>query len=191
MTQTIALLGGSFNPAHEGHLHISVEALKRCGADEVWWLVSPGNPHKDADSLMSYEERFASAVEMTQQYPQIKVKDLERQWGVRYTYDTLVALKQRYKKPRFFWMMGADNLASFHKWDRWREITNLMPILVCDRLPFSHAALHSKMAISLATNRLREDELGCIAQYNAPVWGYFFLKPHPASATEIRKRLGK
>ncbi|NNL35121.1 MAG: nicotinate-nucleotide adenylyltransferase, partial [Silicimonas sp.] len=127
----IGLLGGSFDPAHEGHALISREALKRFDLDQVWWLVSPGNPLK-ARGPAPLSERMARARDVMQ-HPQVRVTDLEARLGTRYTHATLAALAANYPGVRFVWLMGADNLAEFHRWDRWRDIMRLVPIGVMAR----------------------------------------------------------
>src|SRR5687768_7234603 len=115
----VGLLGGSFNPAHRGHRRISLAAIEALGLDEIWWLVSPGNPLKPAKGMAPYEARVESAREQAKG-TRIKVSDFERQAGTRYTVDTLTALKRRYPDHRFIWLMGADTVAQFHQWRSWR-----------------------------------------------------------------------
>ena len=181
----IGLLGGSFNPAHAGHLHISREALKRLDLDEVWWLVSPQNPLKSALHMAPYAERFASAVEITQHDRRIRVNDFERAQGLRYTYETLRAIKARYPRHRFIWLMGADNLAGFHRWQHWKRIPALMPVAIFDRLPFSHTALHAKAALAWATNRVVESATRALIDRPGG-WAYILMRRHAASSTAIR-----
>ncbi len=186
----IGLLGGSFNPAHEGHLHISLEALKRLGLDEIWWLVSPANPLKDPATLADYAERLAGA-QIAAAHPRIRVLDNEQKLGTRYTIDTLKALQRRYPDVGFVWLMGADNLTSFHRWRRWREITRRVPIAVFDRVPYQHGALSSRFAKVLAVQRIAPEAARTLVSRPLPAWSYLFILPHAASATEIRKTLGK
>lgn len=189
-TQKIGLLGGSFNPAHAGHRHISLEALKRLGLDEIWWLVSPANPLKDPATLADYNERLAGAKQVAA-HPRIRVLDTERTLGTRYTIDTLTALQRQHPQAHFVWLMGADNLPRFHHWKRWREIAGRVPIAVFDREPYQHHALTSRFAAFFAVSRLPEHAQRTLANALPPAWGYLFIRPHPASATEIRKTLGK
>jgi nicotinate-nucleotide adenylyltransferase len=142
--RTIGLLGGSFNPAHAGHLHISEHALNTLGLDEIWWLVSPQNPLKSKDDMADYGERFASAVAITKSNKKIFVSDIEQKIGTKYTYQTISELQKRYHGTHFIWLMGADNLAGFHRWQRWQEILRLVPIVVFDRAPYSFTSLASK-----------------------------------------------
>ncbi|HEU5046238.1 MAG TPA: nicotinate (nicotinamide) nucleotide adenylyltransferase [Rickettsiales bacterium] len=185
----IGLLGGSFNPAHEGHLHISREALKQLKLDQVWWLVSPQNPLKSRTDMSSYEVRLASARSMTRNDPHITVSDFEQKHGLQYTYATLAALKKHYPGTKFVWIMGADNLASFHRWQRWRSIIEMMPIVIFDRAPFSHIALRSKAALAMQRLRLPGRGISAIAD-KAGHWAYMYIlaRRHPASSTAIRAR---
>lgn len=186
----VGLLGGSFNPAHEGHLHISLEALKRLGLEEVWWLVSPANPLKDPSTLADYAERVEGAKRMAT-HPRIRVLDIEHTLGTRYTIDTLTALQRRHPEARFVWLMGADNMGGFHRWRRWREITRRVPIAVFDRVPYQHGALSSRFAKVLGARRIAPEAAQNLASAPLPAWSYLFICPHAASATEIRKTLGK
>ena len=126
------LLGGSFNPAHNGHRRISIHAIEALALDEVWWLVSPGNPLKEKAGMAALPIRYASARRAARRLP-IRVSAIERELGSPYTYDTLLALTRRYPKRRFIWLMGADNLAQFHRWKDWRKIAALVPIAVIPR----------------------------------------------------------
>ena len=136
----IGLLGGSFNPAHRGHRRISLAAWEALGLDEVWWLVSPGNPlKKTAPDMAPFEARFASAVRMARRAP-IRVKDFEARAGTRYTIDTLAKLQQRYPPHRFIWLMGADTVAQFHQWKDWRRLARRVPIAVIARPGYDGAA---------------------------------------------------
>ncbi len=159
--RVVGLLGGSFNPAHAGHLHISEYALAALGIDEIWWLVSPKNPLKNADSLADYSERFASAKAITKGNRRIFVSDIEQKIGVKYTYQTIEYLQNKYKGTKFVWLMGADNLAGFHRWQRWQDILRMLPIIVFDRAPYSFTSLASKtnlrMRRSIRFARLRRD----------------------------------
>ncbi len=183
----IGLLGGSFNPAHGGHLHISIEALKRLGLDQVWWLVSPQNPLKPIEGMAPYAERFASAKEVTAGERRIIVSDFEHHAGLHFTYATLRALKKRYPHIQFVWIMGADNLAGFHRWQRWRQIARMVPMAIFDRAPFSHTALHTKAAIALKNLRLKETDIAGLANHPGR-WVYILLRRHSASSTEIRQQ---
>ena len=139
MTRT-GLLGGSFNPAHGGHRHISLAALDALDLDEIWWLVSPGNPLKAEKTMAPLSARLASARRAARRAP-IRTTAIERALGTVYTVDTLAALIRRYPRRRFIWLMGADNLAQFHRWRDWRRIAALVPIAVVTRPGYGGAAL--------------------------------------------------
>ncbi|MEQ8827725.1 MAG: nicotinate-nucleotide adenylyltransferase, partial [Parvibaculum sp.] len=141
----VGLLGGSFNPAHEGHLHITKMCLKALGLDRVWWLVSPGNPLKPVKGMAPFAERLASAEAMARD-PRIVVSDIETRLGTRYTADTLAALTGRFPEIRFVWLMGADNLRQLPGWDRWTEMMALVPVAVFDREPYSWNVLTGQAA---------------------------------------------
>ena len=181
----IGLLGGSFNPAHEGHLHVSLEALKRLKLDAVWWLVSPQNPLKPVKGMAPYSKRFASALEVTEGQRCIAVSDFEQKAGLHYTYATLRRLKRLHPRVKFVWLMGADNLAGFHRWQRWRDILSLAPVAVFDRSPFSHTALHSRAALAFRDRRMRESDIPSLTDHPGH-WAYILMRRHPASSTEIR-----
>ena len=147
----VGILGGSFNPAHDGHRHISLLALKHLGLDEVWWMVSTQNPLKPTDGMAPFAERMAGA-EALARHPDIRVTDVEQRLGTRYTCETLRALKSCFPRMHFVWLMGADNLAQISEWQRWNEIFNLVPIAVFDRAPYSFNALAGKAAIPMASS---------------------------------------
>ncbi len=181
----IGLLGGSFNPAHSGHRHISVEAMKRLGLTEVWWLVSPQNPLKDPAALADYETRLALAIQVAR-HPRIKISDAERKTGTRFTVDILRDLRRRHPGTQFVWLMGADNLLTFHRWKDWRRIAREIPIAVFDRKPYTHQAVRSRAGEWL-TKRRRP--CGGLAG-KAGGFSYLFLRPSYCSATALRKTLG-
>jgi nicotinate-nucleotide adenylyltransferase len=128
----IGLLGGSFNPAHRGHRRISLAAMRALALDELWWLVSPGNPLKPAKGMANYEARLQSAREVARRSP-IQVSDFEREAGTRYTIDTVAALLKRHPQHRFIWLMGEDTVAQFHQWKDWRKLAAMLPIAVVSR----------------------------------------------------------
>jgi nicotinate-nucleotide adenylyltransferase len=138
----IGLLGGSFNPAHAGHLYISLTAMRRLGLDYVWWLVSPGNPLKDGRDMAPFEQRLASARRIAR-HPRLIVSDIERQLGTRYTIDTVAALQRRFPGVRFVWLMGSDNLENFHLWRNWKDIAKRLPLVVVQRPGSILAAVHA------------------------------------------------
>jgi nicotinate-nucleotide adenylyltransferase len=140
----IGLLGGSFNPAHDGHLYVSEVALRQLGLDYVWWLVSPQNPLKPVSDMAPLADRLAAARALAGRRPRLIVTDLERTFGTRYTIDTLKALNRRFPEVRFVWLMGSDNLEQFHRWQRWAEIAALVPIAVVIRPGSVLTQLHAK-----------------------------------------------
>lgn len=184
----IGLLGGSFNPAHEGHLHISLEALKRLKLDEVWWLVSPQNPLKKASDLADYKTRLSSAMALAH-HPRIRVLDVEARHGLYYTIDSIRYLQAHYPQHCFTWLMGADNLAGFHRWRAWREIARRVPIAILDRAPYGLKALHGRFATQYARHRLSSNAVQLVSG-PAPRWAYLTIPRHPLSATFLRKTLG-
>jgi len=181
----VGLLGGSFNPAHEGHRAISLEALKRLRLHRVWWLVSPQNPLKASDEMQSYAARFASA-RRAARHPQLVVSDLERRLGTRYTVDTLRRLTRR-RGHRFVWLIGADNLGQLPRWHRWRQLVRLAPIAVFDREPYSYAALAGQVAKAYASRRKSERAAATLAEARPPAWVYLRQRRFPVSSTEIRR----
>jgi len=183
----IGLLGGSFNPAHEGHRHISLLALKRLKLDQLWWLVSPQNPLKPAAGMAPLKARLAGA-RLVARHPRIKVTDLERQLGTGYTVDTLKRLRQRFPQHRFVWLMGADNLQQIDRWARWRQIFALVPVAVFDRPSYLYKALASKAARRFGHNRVRIWQADALAAKRPPAWCFIPARRHPASATELRAR---
>lgn len=165
----IGLLGGSFNPPHLAHRAISLFALKRLRLDRVWWLVTPGNPLKDNGALHELQARSDAAHALADD-PRIDVTCLESVIGTRYTVDTVNYLRRRLSGLRFVWIMGADNLAQFHRWQHWQRIAGQMPIAVIDRPPQSFRALAAPAAQALAPYRIPENEAGRLADLPPPAW---------------------
>jgi nicotinate-nucleotide adenylyltransferase len=181
----IGLLGGSFNPPHVAHRAISLFAIKRLKLDRVWWLVTPGNPLKDQDGLRDLNERTAAARRMAND-PRIDVSCLESVIGTRYTVDTISYLRRRASGLRFVWIMGADNLAQFHRWQNWRRIASEVPIAVIDRPPQSFRALAAPAAQALARYRLPENQAGRLADQRAPAWVFLTGMKLNLSSTGLR-----
>jgi nicotinate-nucleotide adenylyltransferase len=186
----IGLLGGSFDPAHEGHLHLSREALKRLALDQVWWLVSPGNPLKNTDALPSVERRVAAAKRVAS-HPRIQVSNIEEQLGTRYTIDTLTALQRAAPAVRFVWLMGADNLAELPAWKSWEEIMRCLPVAVFDRPGYSIQALNGVAARKFADARLPAGRATALADAQPPAWMFVPCTRHAASATALRQAQGQ
>jgi nicotinate-nucleotide adenylyltransferase len=189
-SRRIGLLGGSFNPAHAGHVHISLEALKRLDLDEVWWLVSPQNPLKKASDLAEYALRFSFAKALAR-HPRIRVCDIEQRHHLHYTIDSIRFLQQHHPQHQFVWLMGADNLKQFHRWRDWQAIARRVPIAILDRAPFGIPALHARFALHHAKARLNPRDAARLADAAAPRWVYLTIPRHPLSATVLRKTLGK
>ena len=181
----IGLLGGSFNPPHEAHRAISLFAMKRLKLDRVWWLVTPGNPLKQGRALQSLDERMAAARKVAN-HPRIDVSCLEAVIGTRYTYDTIVYLRRRCGGARFVWIMGADNLAQFHRWKNWQGIAALLPIAVIDRPPDSFRSLASPAAQALARDRTPEANAGRLAILRPPAWTFLTGMKSDLSSTGLR-----
>lgn len=181
----IGLLGGSFNPAHEGHRHISLLALRYLNLHEVWWVVSPQNPLKAAHGMASFSERFDYAKKVAR-HPRIRVSDIEVQLGTRFTLDTLRRLQQRCQNTRLVWLMGADNLAQIPKWRDWNLIFETIPVAVFARPSYSMLALAGKAAHRYARIRLPSRSAASLADMTPPAWTFFHSRLHQASSTQIR-----
>lgn len=185
----VGLLGGSFNPAHAGHLHISRLAFKRLRLAEVWWLVAPQNPLKPADDMAPLTERLtnARAVAGSAAWGQrVRVTDMEREMGTRYTADTLKALKRRFPAHRFVWIMGADNLIEIPRWHGWTTVFDAVPVAVFARPTYSFRALTSKAARRFARYRIKEVRATALADMRPPAWVFVHIPLNAASATGIR-----
>ncbi len=182
--QVVGLLGGSFDPAHEGHTHITREALKRFGLDRVWWLVSPGNPLKPKGPA-SLERRMARARQVMD-HPRVDVTDIEARLGTRYTAETLARLCALYPDVRFVWLMGADNLAQFHLWQDWRAIMEAVPVGVLARPGQRISARMSRASALYARYRIPGSQSQLLAQTKAPAWCFVNVAMTDASSTAIR-----
>jgi nicotinate-nucleotide adenylyltransferase len=183
--QRIGLFGGTFDPPHEAHLAACLLAMKRLALDRVWWLVTPGNPLKDTMGLAPLDERVAAARELAR-HPRIIVTGIEAEIGVRYSYDTIRYLVSHCPGVRFVWIMGADNLRSFHRWQKWRGITKLVPIAVVDRLGPSLYATGSVTAQALRHRRVPESEATSLLSRCTPAWVLLHGLKSPLSSTALR-----
>lgn len=182
----VGLLGGSFNPAHAGHRHIAELALKHLGLDEVWFLVSPGNPLKPVKGMAPLAERVASATAQAN-HPRLRAVSIEGALGTRFTADTLSALVRRFPRTSFVWLMGADNLIQLPKWERWSSIFHAVPIAVFARPSYSTRALAGKAAHRFSPARRRSHHQATrLASRKPPAWVFLHTRLHPASATSIR-----
>ena len=182
----VGLLGGSFNPAHEGHRYVSTEALKRLALDQVWWLVSPQNPLKARAGMAPLTSRVARA-RLVAAHPRIKVLPLESRLNTRYTVDTLRRVTA-WRDHAFVWLIGADNLAQLPRWRQWRQVLAACPVAVFERHPYSYRALAGPAATAFAARRLDERDAPALAGTEPPAWVFMRLRPHPASATALRAR---
>ncbi|MBO9499151.1 MAG: nicotinate-nucleotide adenylyltransferase [Novosphingobium sp.] len=181
----VGLLGGSFNPAHRAHRAISLHAMRALGLDEVWWLVSPGNPLKPVEGMAPFPARMASARRMAKHAP-IRVTAIEKRLKTRYTVDTLSKLPRLYPRHRFIWLMGADNLAQFHKWEGWRRIAHKVPIAVVAR-PGYDAGAHASPAMSWLRRAVRPaDQAKNWTQWRLPALVLLRFRPDSTSATRLR-----
>ena len=181
----IGLFGGTFDPPHSAHRDASLLAMKRLKLDRIWWLVTPGNPLKDTRGLQPLEKRIAAARALTH-HPRIDVTGLEAVINTRYTYDTLEFLKRRCRGVKFVWVMGADNLRSFSRWQNWRGIANLMPMAVVDRMGSSLYAIGSRAPEALRRYRVPEQEAVALADRKPPAWVYLHGLKSPLSSTALR-----
>ena len=182
----IGLLGGSFNPAHRGHRQLSLAALRALDLDEIWWLVSPGNPLKaGAKDMAPYAARLASARRMARRAP-IRVSDFESKAGTRYTIDTVRALKRRFPADGFIWLLGSDTLPNFHKWKNWRDLARILPIAVLPRRGYDRQA-HAARAMGWLGRFIHpRGQAKKWTDWRAPAILFLRLPNDPTSATAIR-----
>ncbi|MDX2306891.1 MAG: nicotinate-nucleotide adenylyltransferase [Hyphomicrobium sp.] len=183
----IGLMGGSFNPPHEGHLRVAETALKRLDLDQLWWIVTPGNPLKSRDGLPPLAERMAACRRLAP-HPRMTMTGFEAELGSPYTAVTLGYLKRRFPDVLFVWVMGADNLAGFHRWQNWRAIAGLMPIAVVDRPGWRLRALAGRMALTLANARVPEARAGALPQTKPPSWTFLTARLSDQSSTALRRQ---
>lgn len=180
----IGLLGGSFDPPHAGHLHISKWALKKFDLDFIWWLISPGNPLKEQQPASL--DRRLNACNKLIDHPRIIATNFESQFKTRYTIQTLNHIRKRYSRVRFMWLMGADNLANFHHWKRWADIMHLMPIGVLARPGYQLSAANSLAAQRFQKKRLTSNQSTCLAFHPAPCWCLITGSMLDISSSQIR-----
>jgi nicotinate-nucleotide adenylyltransferase len=182
----VGLLGGSFNPAHAGHLHVARQAMLHAGLDQLWLLVSPGNPLKPRAGMAPLAQRLASAAALADGR-RVIATTIEAQLGTRYTIDTLRELKRRFPRVQFVWLMGADNLVQLPRWHRWERIVHEVPLLVLPRPGATRRALAGQAARRYRQYRLSARAALCLAQSMAPAWSLLPVRENPLSATALRK----
>lgn len=182
----VGLFGGSFNPPHAGHVLVAELAMRRLKLDQLWWIVTPGNPLKSARELAPLAQRIAWSEKITED-PRIKVTAFEAARRIRYTADTLALVKARNPGVEFVWIMGADSLRDFHKWQRWRDIATTFPIAVVDRPGASLSLTNSRMARAFDYARVDEDKAQRLASMKAPAWTFIHGPRSALSSTAIRK----
>jgi len=181
----VGLFGGTFNPPHDGHLLVAELALRRMALDQVWWMVTPGNPLKHNDGLPPLADRIAWCERMNED-PRVKITAFEARYNVQYTAQTLALVKARNPGVRFVWIMGADNLATFHHWQNWRGIAMTFPIAVIDRPGSTLSFLSSVMAKTFAHARIDESDAALLAHLRPPAWTFIHGPRSPLSSTAIR-----
>lgn len=189
--QRIGLLGGSFNPPHEAHRLITHIALRRLKLDRVWWVVTPGNPLKSHNELAPLAERLELCRAMIKGDPRVNVTAFESHLPSAYTAATLSFLKLRYADVNFVWLMGADNLATFHRWDQWRMIADMMPIAVVDRPNWRLAAMASPARRYLSKSYVREEFAGLVPIMQPPAWTFLSGPLSELSSSAIRAARNK
>lgn len=187
----VGILGGSFNPAHAGHLHISREAVRRLRLAEVWWLVSPQNPLKPTTGMAPLADRVAQATRLAAGDRRIRVTACEVVLGTRYTADTLVALRRARPRLHLVWIVGADNLAQMPRWNRWPDILRAVPIAALPRGTYAHAAVRGAAAQRFRSARLAARSASGLARHRPPAWCLLPTPLHPASATALRAAAGR
>ena len=181
----VGLLGGSFNPAHEGHRYISLEAMRALQLDAVWWLVSPQNPLKSATGMALQSKRLESA-QRAAQHPRIFATDIETAMGTQYTVDTLKALQTRFSETQFVWLMGTDNLRQFHRWKNWRAVFNLVPVCVINRPPAQDSLRGSPAWEYAHRHRLPAEQASLLTTRPLPAWVILPIARNAQSSTAIR-----
>ncbi len=184
--QRIGLFGGSFNPPHEGHLNLCDLALKQLELDQIWWMVTPGNPLKDTSGLPGLLERIALCKAMVTDH-RIRVTGFEASYKVRYTADTVRLVKRIRARLNFVWLMGADNLADFHKWQDWQFIAKSVPIAVIDRPGATFAYRSSPAALFMARFRVDQDDAALLAYKRPPAWTFIHGPRSSLSSTQLRR----
>ncbi len=182
----IGIFGGSFNPPHSGHRLVASTVLKRLGLDQVWWFVTPGNPLKSHSDLAPLDERLRRTDALAD-HPRMKVTAYEAILGTPYTARMVMALRAMRPGIRFVWVMGADNLAGFHRWQDWRAIVGSVPIAIVDRPGASRSVMSAPMAKAFEKYRLPEEDAALLPDMEAPVWTFLHTSLDRASSTALRR----
>jgi len=186
----IGLLGGSFNPAHEGHYYISLLALRLLELDQIWWMVSPQNPLKSEREMASFGRRMASAESFTRRHPKLLATSIETELGTRYTAKTLAKLHKLFPQTAFIWLMGTDNLAQIPHWRDWQKIFRTTPVAVLTRTSYAMGVLNGKAAKRFRRMWVPAQKMKAKLDRGETCWTYAMNFPHPASATAIRQKKG-
>ncbi len=188
--RTVALFGGSFNPAHDGHYQLSKHALLRLKCDFVWWLVSPCNPLKKSKDMASYDRRLESARQKTSSNPRMIASDIEQEFGTYYSFLTIKKLKRHFPKTNFIWIMGQDNVPIIHKWYGWRALFNLLPVAIFHRKQKNKSVSYQSLN-RIKKHQISEHKAGKLSNISRqsahPRWVMMHTKRHEQSSTEIRK----
>ena len=187
--KSIGLLGGSFDPPHKGHLFISLEAKKILKLDEIWWIVTPQNPLKISKPA-TYKERIKNCKNITRNFP-IKIKEIEKQIGSDNSYKTINYILNHYKNIKFFWLMGADNLISFHKWQNWQKIFNNISIVIFKRHGYNIRALKSIASKKFINNKILGSDFNMEEFNNLPSWVFVENNEIKISSSDIRNQREK
>ena len=183
----IGLLGGSFNPPHEGHLHVARQAIAHLNLDEVWWLVSPQNPLKSTKETAPFAQRLQACIALTRHDPQIKVTNLEQVMGFGYSYQTIDFILKAVPQSQFIWLMGADNLNHFHKWRRWNHILSCIPLAILDRGGYSIKRLGGILTIRYKQHRRAPRWFAKQALIKSPSWSFIPIPKNSTSSTALRR----
>jgi len=183
----VGLLGGSFNPPHKGHIHVSNQAIKLLGLDETWWLVSPQNPLKNTQMADNYEERFKLCQEIAKNHPHINISGIEDELQTKYSIETIEKLTAIYPNINFIWIIGSDNLLQMPKWQKWKDIFNIIPIAIFNREPYSKDALNGQAAKFFNKNRVAEKNAKSLVGKKVPAWCFLDIEPMNISSTKIRE----
>ena len=183
----IGLLGGSFDPAHLGHIYISNKIINILGLNQLWWLVTTQNPLKKKNQFASLNKRLSSAYLINKNY-KIKPQALELKLGTTFTYDTISKLRKIMPQVNFYWIMGADNLCNMHNWYNWKKIFNICPIIIVNRKGYFYQALYSKASKNFRNSRFDIRQIK--NKKKLPAWTFFNIKPDPNSSTNLRQNIG-